>query len=373
MQTIKPAFNTTAVPVIFSCDNAYAPYLGVCIHSLVLHANPNKNYDILILDGGITAERKKMITVGIPPHVSVRFVDVLPRLTDDQRRFFIGNGHISTATYYRFLIADLLPDFDKVCYLDCDAVLTDDVATLFETDIGDTYLGVVHDLGAVYLYHNEERFHTYINTHLKMQDIHHYFNAGVLVMNLKQMRRDAVPQKLMTRLAELQTPRFLDQCVLNSVCENHVTYLPEKWNFLWFLAIHRTDTDFNDPAEQRAWQAYQKAAENPSFVHYASAQKPWLSPELENARYFWQYARMTPFYEEILYQNLKRVVLSPTDNPYLPIVADIVHYTSNRVLGRLYQALAYVTFGSVKRFFSKKYRARKAAVRRVKKVFQNQL
>ena len=45
---VKPAFANENIPVVFSSDNGYALYLGVCIRSLIANSSSNHNYDIVI-------------------------------------------------------------------------------------------------------------------------------------------------------------------------------------------------------------------------------------------------------------------------------------------------------------------------------------
>ena len=43
-----------------------------------------------------------------------------------------------------------------------------------------------------------------------------------------------------------------------------------------------------------------KELENPIIVHYNLFLKPWQYDEAQYKDYFWKYAKLTPYYEEIL-------------------------------------------------------------------------
>ena len=45
---------------------------------------------------------------------------------------------------------------------------------------------------------------------------------------------------------------------------------------------------------------YQKARENPWIIHYAAHPKPWWAPRSDFGHDFWDIARLSPFYEELL-------------------------------------------------------------------------
>ena len=56
--------------------------------------------------------------------------------------------HITTETFYRFLILDILKVYPRVVYLDCDMIICHDVAELYDTDMGDNQIAraLDHDL-----------------------------------------------------------------------------------------------------------------------------------------------------------------------------------------------------------------------------------
>ena len=53
--------------------------------------------------------------------------------------------HISTETFYRFLILDILKMYPKVVYLDCDMIIRRDIAELYDVKLGDNMLAAVID------------------------------------------------------------------------------------------------------------------------------------------------------------------------------------------------------------------------------------
>ena len=61
---IKPAFMENNIPIVFSVDENYAPYLSVCICSLISNSSNTNNYDIWILNGGLTKGGKSQLKIG---------------------------------------------------------------------------------------------------------------------------------------------------------------------------------------------------------------------------------------------------------------------------------------------------------------------
>ena len=49
------------IPVFFTADNGYAPYLAVAIHSLVKNASTDYHYKIIVLHEQISIENQNKI------------------------------------------------------------------------------------------------------------------------------------------------------------------------------------------------------------------------------------------------------------------------------------------------------------------------
>ena len=71
---------------------------------------------------------------------------VRERLRDTMRELLWYTREI----YFRLMAADVLPEEDKVLYMDCDVIVREDVAHLYAEDIGDALLGA-------YVYPGRER------------------------------------------------------------------------------------------------------------------------------------------------------------------------------------------------------------------------
>ncbi|MBQ4495163.1 MAG: hypothetical protein II968_05285 [Selenomonadaceae bacterium] len=131
----------------------------------------------------------------------------------------IGDNRFTIGTYYRFFIPFVLPtEINKVIYLDGDVIITLDINEFWQVDLGDSPLGVVtsglKSLRGI----------------VKDTD---YFNAGVLLMNLKILRDEyKVVQAGMKFLAENpQLFRWGDQDLLNYCFAVRAMKLPDKFNF----------------------------------------------------------------------------------------------------------------------------------------------
>ena len=128
-----------------------------------------------------------------------------------------------------------------------------------------------------------------------------YFSAAVMLFNIKKMKEYDIEQKLLTTASEHKY-FYVDQDVLNKVCYGHVLILDSGWN-VTSLEGRKKQTLQLAPA--RHYKKWLQDRDSAKIIHYASYVKPWSSPNSDLAAYWWKYARQSPFYEEIIYRNIK--------------------------------------------------------------------
>lgn len=165
------------------------------------------------------------------------------------------------AASFRLLLPELLPDLDRILYLDCDIIVRQDLARLWrETELGDNYMGVVYEAA---IEGQAERFRA-IGC-----DPARYFNSGFLLMNLAQMRAEKVSERLLEacRVPYLEFP---DQDALNQVCLGRVLPLSPLQNSIRTFFIPKYKSDFVRQYDEALWEQVQREG----TIHYTGG-KPW--------------------------------------------------------------------------------------------------
>lgn len=76
-------------------------------------------------------------------NISIRFIRVCEYF--DARKLFVDQ-HLSVETYYRLIIPEIMPDYHKILYLDCDMVADHDVAELYDLDLKGAVIGAAKDI-----------------------------------------------------------------------------------------------------------------------------------------------------------------------------------------------------------------------------------
>jgi lipopolysaccharide biosynthesis glycosyltransferase len=168
------------------------------------------------------------------------------------------------AMWYRIFLPELLPGVDRVLYLDSDTIAADSLDPLWTTDLGDHYLAAVTNIF--------QRNHLQRPAELGLSGPEVYFNSGVLLMNLDQMRRDgcsaALREYARAHARELEWP---DQDALNVVLGERRLALHPRWNVM--------NSMFAFNAARRAFgrKALRDARSDPAIRHFEgpAANKPW--------------------------------------------------------------------------------------------------
>ncbi len=302
-QFLTAALGTDSVPVVFAANDGFVPMFSTCLQSLIDHASQDTRYDVVLIHQDISPGNRAILLGQVQgkQNISLRFFNAAALIRDYDLK---ANAHISVETYFRFLIQSILPDRDKVLYLDCDLILNADPAELYQTDVSGYLLAAARDPEFSGHLHGANRsIQKYILNELNMKDPSGYFQAGVILFNEAEMRKAYTLEQW---LSFASVPyRYNDQDVLNKYCEGRVKYLDMSWNLITDCDHTRVSQIIcHAPAQIQA--AYSQAQQNPKIIHYAGYKKPWHNPNEDKAQYFWQSLRKTPYYEVVLYAMVCR-------------------------------------------------------------------
>lgn len=261
------------IPIFFSTDDNYIPYLDVAISSLVENASNEYQYRIIVLHTSLEKSNVNKILRNERAGVKIDFVDISHDLERIKARLK-DVYHFSIVTYYRLFIASLFPKYDKVIYLDCDIVVLGDISKLYNLELGRNILAAAPEI----FVRGTQEFRIYAERALGL-DPDQYVNAGVLLLNLAEYRKSRIEERFVEIISkydfDLLDP---DQAYLNYLCGGRIHALPSSWN--------------KEPLPH-------VGEEEKNIVHYALYKKPWQYDDVIYGEYFWHYATLSPFYDEI--------------------------------------------------------------------------
>ncbi len=297
------------VNVAFSSDRNYLPHTCAMLRTMADHADPARQYNLFYLNENIRARDLELLQSVLfgAPNITLYPVNVGTRFGD---RYRARHHAPSNATYNRFLLFDLLPDVDRLVYMDVDMVLLGDIAEVFDVEMGNHPIAAVPDFimtrvlctSVITEDPKVPDLGRYLHDQLGLSDaqINSYFNAGLMVLNLAKMDVPKVGKRLLAMVDETAY-FFRDQDILNVFFKDSYLRLPAKYNVF--------NSDLQEyahvPAANRRDAMAAKQA--PFIIHFAAAHhKPWTNPDVQFAQAYWTALERTPFWLEVLEGTLAR-------------------------------------------------------------------
>lgn len=275
------------IPVVFAFDNNLILPACVCISSLMMNAKEDTFYDIFILHSANIVLKKEELDKLFQYYHNCR---IQYRQVDNTFDSAFEIRGITTSTYYRLLIPDLIPEYDKIIYSDVDVIFRSDLSNIyFSTDLHDNYVAGVN---ALIPFIPDMRTYYQKMRKVEMKGI---IYAGNIILNSRKIREDNIIERF-KKLAK-NNFRFQDLDVLNIVCQNKITYLKPEFCVTTYF------TEFsirNRKILRQYWTDNDIAlALQYGIIHY-NGQKPWKG-FCVNFDIWWEYYRRSPFFDEKFY------------------------------------------------------------------------
>jgi len=177
--------------------------------------------------------------------------------------------YLPLAAYFRMMIPIVKSDLINILYLDSDIVCFNSISSVLSIDLSAYVCAAVQDIDST---------RTQKVTELSLKT-GHYFNSGVLLINIKKWNELDISEKALELLTQ-RSFSLMDQDVLNILLETQVCYLPEKWN-----CAH------GNPEIQK----------DIIFLHCTAHPKPWKAAcKDEVQKYYLQCEKSSPWSEQPL-------------------------------------------------------------------------
>lgn len=275
------------VPIAFAFDNNLIIPACVCISSLMMNAKEDTFYDIFILHSVNTALKKEELDK--LPHY-YQNCRIQYRQVDETFDSAFEIRGITTPAYYRVLIPELIPEYDKIIYSDVDVIFRFDLSDLYiNTDLTNYYVAGVNSLSHLV----SEYKHYYVEKlHLDPEKI---IYSGNLIINSQKIKEDnLIP--LFKEQAQ-NNYKFQDMDILNIVCKGKILYLSPNFCLSTFISQASL---YSQNALLELWnQSEIDNALKHGIVHY-NGQKPWKG-FCVNFDIWWEYYRKSPFFDKKFY------------------------------------------------------------------------
>ncbi|MCL2348821.1 MAG: glycosyltransferase family 8 protein [Planctomycetaceae bacterium] len=270
--------NTEPIHVVFAADTGYYQHLCVTLVS-ILENNRDLRFHAHVLTNQLSEEAEAPLKSLEKKYDNL----VLDFQAVDDSQFGglkLTIDYISVQTYYRYVLARIFPELDKVLYLDCDLVVRGSLRELWEENLDG--------------YHAAGVFDTYINNHedallqrIGFQGRNDYINTGVMLFHLKSIRENNLVDEFFScQQTNQDIIEFQDQDIINMVLKGRIKLLPAKFNWI--------DNKIPGIFE-------------PVIVHYVGNIKPWSLHDRRKHVYkkeYFKYLRRTPYSGYRHYYNM---------------------------------------------------------------------
>ncbi|MDQ0203453.1 glycosyltransferase family 8 protein [Pectinatus haikarae] len=229
------------VHIGYGIDDNYMRCTAASVLSICRH-NPNLHLRFHILTSTLSADNKKKLrnlaeliqTDIVLYEIDTSFFNTLPTFV-----------HLPVSTYFRFILPSILNEEERVCYLDADIICLSSIEYIFSCNLENAIAAAVPDLEWM----NKKRCSA-----LSLKE-HTYFNAGMLIINIKEWNSFHVMDKVLALFKNDPVRfRYLDQDALNIALHNKIIYLPKRYNCI---------------------DSFAEDKEKIVFLHFAAHPKPW--------------------------------------------------------------------------------------------------
>lgn len=265
------------IPIFFTIDNGYAPFLAVALNSAIKNASPDREYKAIILHQDVSESNIARLKALQTPNFQIELMPMKANFEalDDRMSNRLRCDYFTLTIYFRLFIPEMFPQYDKGIYIDSDVVLTTDIAKLYDIDIGDSLIGACNDLSIADI----PPLVAYTENAIGVKK-EQYINSGVLLMNMKALREADLEGNFLRLLNTYHFDSIApDQDYLNAMCNGKICYLDAMWDAM--------PNDARPPLTDTC------------LIHYNLFSKPWCYDDVQYADVFWKYARDSGYFDEI--------------------------------------------------------------------------
>ena len=274
------------ISIAFACDECYSKHVAVVIQSIFANAAQEDRHEFHALTMGMTPEsERRLIEIATSGGATM-----LVHRVDPQLLAGFTVTYVTLDSYIRLLLPEVLPNHDKVLYLDADLIVMDSLSELWKINIENFAAAAARDGMTITKGAALE--------HIESFDFpkgHIYFNAGVLLLNLQVLREMQLLERV--RVWAKKNSHLMkhnDQDALNVILAGKILSCHLRWNLQAPLIA----------PIRLGWKCSQehlKAVLNPGIIHYVTNRKPWRKEfKLPYQSLYFKYLAQTPWKEDAL-------------------------------------------------------------------------
>ena len=282
--------NEKIIHIFLSTDNNYSVPAYITLYSLIYNYRGNNNVNAYILTSGDISPENRQLLSTLSDNNS-KFEISIVDMKDAYNGVTFKLDHISHAAMYRLMIPriaeQLQLEADICIYLDTDIVVEGDISELYTLgeSLGDFYFAGVLDPSLF------DKTQADNNVRLGIPAMDQYINSGVLLINMKQIRKDGLCNAL-EEAGYREDFFYKDQDAINSVCYGGIRPIPLKYNMMRQFFYHNDQYFSEIYSKLYGRDNAFEAKREPVIIHFIDRQKPWTHRTILMADKWWKYVGM---------------------------------------------------------------------------------
>lgn len=239
--------------ILVTLNSNYIQPLTVMLKSMTVN-NPADNFDLYVAHSSLTSEDFDRINKS----VDLTRTKIHSIVIDEK---ILANApvlkRLSKETYYRLLALEFMPkNTDRVLYIDPDTVILRSLKKLYNTDMGNNLIAAAGHTKGFIEFLNRKRLHLNKNTR--------YINAGIILMNIKEMRKEYCVDDIFRYIEKNRKKLYLgDQDVFNGMFTGRIKVIDE-------LLYNLDEKTLASAEVNLEW-----VKNNTVIIHYNGQYKPW--------------------------------------------------------------------------------------------------
>lgn len=272
--------------VVYCVTGSHIQLAAVSIASIVNTYEGNEPLDILVVVNELGneeilklksisrlyGEKNVIITIWYPP-----------KIINEIKNY--SNSRFPEVTLWRLFLPSYFSNYDYILYLDNDTIVYDDVSNFFDLIPDQKSIAAVRDFYFSVISDTEDSF-----KYFGVKTMKNYFNSGVILFNVVVFNEQIRPEAIV-RMINKNEYLYLDQTILNVLCERSVELLPYEYNYQkddhWLF-------DWAKNVNPLKFLKIEKARKNIKIRHFVEFEKnsmPWehLSIQDKWEKDFWNY------------------------------------------------------------------------------------
>ncbi|MDR1696906.1 MAG: glycosyltransferase family 8 protein [Rickettsiales bacterium] len=274
--------NNRKIPIVFAFDDNYALPASIAIKSLLDSKRLTTQYEIIVFHSGLNPKTIRKMEKITP----IKWIRVDKKSLPD-----IPVGWSGLETWYRLLMADLLPEYDRVIWSDVDVLFRHDLSDIFNMDMnGADWAGVAaeraDEKNGIHAHFTENKKPFIYMPGFMIADTKLWRDKNIFSKFVKVIKKYGKKLKMfdldtLNLAADKIAPVPFEYCVLENIYDNeNIENSPE---YPWLARVH-------------GHGALLAAKQNPVIIHYAGKwPKIWNRPKNEIPEYYMRYIKQSPF------------------------------------------------------------------------------